>query len=895
MPTPPEPDGVSAVSPQGEASSAHGLPESGSTHPAASRPATVEAASAEGVESATPPAAGETTAQLQSSTRGGAQLGAGDLVPYVPEVAEEQLRLVEANARAQAEAELTQAIFSSVVSIRKPRDAIAGVVGGVKNVAVGVGVGVASLVVRPYIGAKSNGPKGFVLGVGWGLGTCVSAVLCGAVLGSVQVVRGIANTPRALLSCARGRRWNKDQRVWERDEYSLEEEVARVLGNGDGATDDRPGGSDSRAPGRPARPVIDNTFYELLGVPADATELEIRRAFYKRSRDLHPDKNPDNPEATQLFQQVNEAYRVLGNQDSRRLYDERGRESAMAGLQKIEPSVFFAAIFGSHHFEPFVGRLRLAQDVDGDLESLLRDIVPSSEDMAPQEIDALKIKRARERVSSVQLEREVKLSVELVKRLSTFVDAAPEQRKEALAKFEEESRAEVRRLAQVTCGVETLALVGWLYVNCGKRFFAGNILGSWLARMRCEAHSAKSKAKLVSSVGRTLYAAYSAFQAEERKRKVEETRSRNPSAAQESTPQTESAETTAQADATEPAAEATPESANVSGMSRERVQKQEEPADGGIPKQEVDTQRKEDSTVLEADGPGDLQVPQEHLGPDATTFSNDQAAPEPPSAENQQELRPGNMVVLGGLRTATELNDQIGVVVGTDPSSGRYVVQILPDGQVKSLKRENLTFVGDPSGADDFAPWNYSSSSSPQADGDAPGGGNAGPEPGQWAPPGGDPFKDCAALAHDALWNATVMDIEYTLTSVTRRILRDRSVDKVVRRLRAEALWRLGRIMLEPMEEARRRGRHGSTPAAGGEGGAASPRAAGRAPCCMPRGSAAERRALAARAREEKQLRFSTAAAMMAAGASSDDIDEMVRAMAAMHASGGGGGSGDDP
>ena len=62
------------------------------------------------------------------------------------------------------------------------------------------------------------------------------------------------------------------------------------------------------------------THYDTLGVPSDASLDDIKRAFRRLARELHPDKNP-NPGATQRMQAVNAAYRVLSDRDRRVEYD----------------------------------------------------------------------------------------------------------------------------------------------------------------------------------------------------------------------------------------------------------------------------------------------------------------------------------------------------------------------------------------------------------------------------------------------------------------------------------------------------------------------------------------------------------------------------------------------
>jgi curved DNA-binding protein len=63
-------------------------------------------------------------------------------------------------------------------------------------------------------------------------------------------------------------------------------------------------------------------YYQILGVPQDASQEEIKRAFRRLAFKYHPDTNPGNEEqAAERFKQINEAYGVLGDEDKRRQYD----------------------------------------------------------------------------------------------------------------------------------------------------------------------------------------------------------------------------------------------------------------------------------------------------------------------------------------------------------------------------------------------------------------------------------------------------------------------------------------------------------------------------------------------------------------------------------------------
>jgi len=76
---------------------------------------------------------------------------------------------------------------------------------------------------------------------------------------------------------------------------------------------------------------VKRDYYEVLGVAREADEGEIKKAFRRLARQLHPDANPDDPEAEDRFKELAEAYEVLSDGDRRRLYDQYGHEGLKSG------------------------------------------------------------------------------------------------------------------------------------------------------------------------------------------------------------------------------------------------------------------------------------------------------------------------------------------------------------------------------------------------------------------------------------------------------------------------------------------------------------------------------------------------------------------------------------
>jgi len=101
--------------------------------------------------------------------------------------------------------------------------------------------------------------------------------------------------------------------------------------------------------------TTERDYYELLGVPRGASETDIKRAFRRLARELHPDVS-EAPDAQERFREVAEAYQVLSNAETRELYDRFGHAGLRGG--GYTPGTFdfgslsdlFSAFFGDDLF-----------------------------------------------------------------------------------------------------------------------------------------------------------------------------------------------------------------------------------------------------------------------------------------------------------------------------------------------------------------------------------------------------------------------------------------------------------------------------------------------------------------------------------------------------------------
>ena len=79
------------------------------------------------------------------------------------------------------------------------------------------------------------------------------------------------------------------------------------------------------------REWFEKDYYQVLGVPKNATATEIKKAYRKLAQQHHPDANPGNTQAEDRFKEISAAYDVLGDEDKRKQYDQV-RDMAASGF-----------------------------------------------------------------------------------------------------------------------------------------------------------------------------------------------------------------------------------------------------------------------------------------------------------------------------------------------------------------------------------------------------------------------------------------------------------------------------------------------------------------------------------------------------------------------------------
>ncbi|MED6208386.1 Chaperone protein dnaJ 10, variant 2 [Stylosanthes scabra] len=189
--------------------------------------------------------------------------------------------------------------------------------------------------------------------------------------------------------------------------------------------------------------VKETEYYDVLGVSPTASEAEIKKAYYMKARQVHPDKNPNDPLAAQNFQVLGEAYQVLSDPAQRQAYDAHGK-SGISTEAIIDPAAIFAMLFGSELFEEYIGQLALASMASMD------NFTDGEQQFDPKVL--------QEKMRVVQKEREEKLAEILKGRLNQYVQGNKED-------FVAHAEAEVARLSKAAYGVDMLNTIGYIYAR----------------------------------------------------------------------------------------------------------------------------------------------------------------------------------------------------------------------------------------------------------------------------------------------------------------------------------------------------------------------------------------------------------------------------------------------
>ncbi|SCV05995.1 LANO_0H19790g1_1 [Lachancea nothofagi CBS 11611] len=191
--------------------------------------------------------------------------------------------------------------------------------------------------------------------------------------------------------------------------------------------------------------VVDTTYYDLLGIAPDSKSIEIKKAYRKKSIQEHPDKNPNDPSATERFQAISQAYQVLSKDDLRAKYDKFGKEEAVPKEGFEDAAEQFSMIFGGDAFASYIGELTLLKNLQktGELsaEDEKDDLNEKKEESAKKDVSET-ANGAAENLKGLHISGNSNLLPEARLKEQAKDEGEKPKRKTKLEVFEEEQKLE---------------------------------------------------------------------------------------------------------------------------------------------------------------------------------------------------------------------------------------------------------------------------------------------------------------------------------------------------------------------------------------------------------------------------------------------------------------------
>lgn len=307
---------------------------------------------------------------------------------------------------------------------------------------------------------------------------------------------------------------------------------------------------------------VETEYYDLLDVPVDVNDTDLKKAYRKQAMKYHPDKN-SSLDAEEKFKDISKAYQVLSDANLRAVYDKNGKTMVDKESTELDDAAgFFANVFGGERFRDYIGEISLMKEMTSvaqtvmtdeeraelekegsvlpqaavshephvpapgpstagpaDISSKRQSIVlgsptPSHSGKEGKEKDKKRNRLTPEQKKKLQdldeerkrsMDERVKtLTAKLIERLRPFVDAkAPGDKEDPETKaFESRMRLEADDLKLESFGVELLHAIGTVYMMKATSFMKSKkflgIAGFW-SRMKEKGSVAKDAWGVIGS------------------------------------------------------------------------------------------------------------------------------------------------------------------------------------------------------------------------------------------------------------------------------------------------------------------------------------------------------------------------------------------------------------
>nr|XP_011457709.1 PREDICTED: chaperone protein dnaJ 10-like isoform X1 [Fragaria vesca subsp. vesca]XP_011457710.1 PREDICTED: chaperone protein dnaJ 10-like isoform X1 [Fragaria vesca subsp. vesca] len=190
--------------------------------------------------------------------------------------------------------------------------------------------------------------------------------------------------------------------------------------------------------------VRDSAFYNILGINVEASETEIKNAYYQKATEAHPDKNPGDAKAAEDFAALAEAFQVLMDPDKRGWYNKHGKLCIPQDFW-LHSYCVYGMFFGSECFKDYIGEFAF---------TTFSSFLEMEEETEDPEV---RRKRAWEKTQALLKERHEKITKVMIDRIQPYVDGHMDE-------FEKSVDSEARRLSTAAFGECLLFTLGVIYI-----------------------------------------------------------------------------------------------------------------------------------------------------------------------------------------------------------------------------------------------------------------------------------------------------------------------------------------------------------------------------------------------------------------------------------------------